>query len=674
LPKVRAGPEVICDRLDHPVADLFFAPDDPWVDADGDVNLVAADAEPVDAAPEPEQVDGQPAADSNVRHAVYSDLLRQLELSTEHFEDLRRRGLTAKEINRRGYRTADAGKFFKTIDGLLAKHGREKVLTVPGFSEKNDRVVFTAGKGIIIPVRDVAGNMVALKVRHDNAYNGPKYTWVSTQDVSCGNLVHVPLGTPVPAETVRLTEGELKADVATCLSKVPTVSAPGVGNWSLAVPLLQAMGAKNVLLAMDQDGKPGTLATIEKAMYGLTRDGFEVTLEWWDSQVAKGIDDLLAAGKQPDVGTGLAAAVRVRDLLAGPETEGPGDEEPEPPPFPADVFPPQLATFCREVAEATSSPPDFAGVTMVVIAGAAIGNSRALALKHNTWLEAPRFFAAVVADPGGGKTPAQDAVVKPYHALQLRLLAQYAQQKAAYETAKADYEHTLKENRALPEDERKPLPLVPDEPREPERFVVMDATVESLAPLLAQNPRGLLMPQDEGVGWVRGMGQYKQGRGNDRQFWLSTWSGKSHLVDRKSQGLVPVSIPRPFVNVMCGIQPEMLGELADHKGRNDGFLHRVLFTFPRARAGGDWTEVTVSTESQEAWEDTLAKLRKLTMTELNDGGLGYKAVQFARAAKEPWVAWYNGHAAEMRGPELPIALIGPWGKLKAYAARLALVL
>jgi hypothetical protein len=118
----------------------------------------------------------------------------------------------------------------------------------------------------------------------------------------------------------------------------------------------------------------------------------------------------------------------------------------------------------------------------------------------------------------------------------------------------------------------------------------------------------------------------------------------------------------------------MLNELADQKGRNDGFLHRVLFVFPRASTGTDWTDVTVSQESRQAWEATLVALRQLAMEELDDGVPGYKVVNLSPAAKEVWVSWYNAHAAETRGPDLSVQLIGPWGKLKAYAARLALVL
>jgi hypothetical protein len=62
------------------------------------------------------------------------------------------------------------------------------------------------------------------------------------------------------------------------------------------------------------------------------------------------------------------------------------------------------------------------------------------------------------------------------------------------------------------------------------------------------------------------------------------------------------------------------------------------------------------------------------MKELDDGVPGYEVVRFSPAARDRWVRWWDAHAAEIRGPDLPVQLIGPWGKLKAYAARLALVL
>jgi hypothetical protein len=667
--------EAVCERLDHDQADLFLSADDPQVEADADLNVSDAEGSPGPSAPQPETA-GAPAtpADEDVRNAVYRDLLARLELSSGHFDALRQRGLPAPEIAQRGYRTAEAGLIRNAVDALLEAHGADRLLSVPGFQRRYDRVVFQATSGLLIPVRDPAARITALKIRHDGKHPGRKYTWASGPGASCGNVVHVPLGVPTPCETVRLTEGELKADVTTCLSGVPTISAPGVGNWHQAVPVLKALGAAKILLAMDQDDKPGTLAAIEKALFGLTRAGFTAELEWWDGKAAKGIDDLLAAGGRPEVITGLAAVVRVRGVLEGPGPETQDAEEPEPAPFPVAVLPPALAAYCREVAAATGTPPDFAGQTMLVTAGAAIGNSRAVEVREHVWYESPRIYAVNVGDPASGKTPAMDMVIKPYQALQLRLLKDYKDARAEYEQAKAEYEQAVKENRPLPEDQRQPLPPRPTEPVRPERFVAVDATVESLGPLLEANPRGLLMPQDEGVAWVRGMGQYKGGRGNDRQFWLKAWSGKSHMSDRVSHGLVPISIARPFVNVICCLPPDMLSELADYQGRNDGFLHRNLFSIPRCAGAADWQEATVSLASQQAWEQTLTSLRKLDMQELEDGVLGYRVVKFAPAAKEAWVAWWNAHAAEIRSPDLPAQLIGPWGKLRSYAARLALLL
>jgi len=664
--------QAVCDRLDHDIADLFFGADESTVDWDlgvavtGDmVTNVASGQEPTVSAPV--------VGNSNLRQAVYKDLLAALELNTKHFDDLRKRGLTAERIAAGCYKTIEASKIRTAIDGLLAKYGTDKLVTVPGFVEKDGSVLFLGTKGFLIPVRGLDGNIVAIKVRHDAGYNGAKYTYASSKDTSCGSPVHVPLGISAPSKMVRVTEGELKADIAIALSGVPTISAPGINNWRLVVPVLHALGAKKVLLAMDQDGKRSTVFIVEKALFGLAREGFDVELECWDGKVAKGIDDLLAVGKQPEVVTGLAAAVRIQDAVS-PESSEKEAAEVEPPPFPMEVLPPALMAFCHEVADATSTPPDFAALTMLVVAGAAIGNSRAICIKENVWYESPRFYAANVGDPASGKTPAMDAVVKPYQAMQHKLLKDFKNAKAEYDKAMVEYEKSVKENRALPEEERKPLPTLPDEPEKPERFVVVDATIESLAPLLEENPRGLLMPQDEGVAWVRGMGQYKGGRGNDRQFWLSNWSGKSHIVDRKCQGGVPISIPRPFVNVVCGLPPDMLNELADYQGRNDGFLHRILFVFPRASAGTDWTDATVTKESRETWSETLTNLRKLAMQDLDDGVAGFKVVKLAPSAKETWITWWNAHAGEIRGADLPLPLVGPWGKLKAYAARLILVL
>jgi hypothetical protein len=71
---------------------------------------------------------------------------------------------------------------------------------------------------------------------------------------------------------------------------------------------------------------------------------------------------------------------------------------------------------------------------------------------------------------------------------------------------------------------------------------------------------------------------YRGGRGGDRQAFLSLWAVAPIKVDRKGQE--SIFITEPVVSVTGGVQPEMLGELAEAAGRRDGFLERILWSFP----------------------------------------------------------------------------------------------
>jgi hypothetical protein len=67
-----------------------------------------------------------------------------------------------------------------------------------------------------------------------------------------------------------------------------------------------------------------------------------------------------------------------------------------------------------------------------------------------------------------------------------------------------------------------------------ERTYVDDTTVEALVLVLRDNPRGVVVIKDELTGWIKAMDQYKAGgKGADRQFYLSGWSRKSYVNDRK---------------------------------------------------------------------------------------------------------------------------------------------
>lgn len=348
------------------------------------------------------------------------------------------------------------------------------------------------------------------------------------------------------------------------------------------------------------------------------------------------------------------------------------DKEPQVKPFPLEVLPSPLRRFVEEGAEAICCPPDFLAVPLLVLAGVAIGTSRLLRVKEG-WEEGPQLFAAIVADPGAKKSPALKLCLTPFFEKQQQYLQEYTAAKKLYEAKILDFEiqyaqwqKSLKTGQVDPGNR----PTPPQEPLMPQLYTT-DCTIEALASVLAHNPRGVLLFQDELTAWVRSMDQYRSIKGADRQHWLSLWAAAPLVVNRKTQK-EPIILPHPFVGVVGGIPPDVLPELLDPKNREDGFVHRILFSFPD-RLPSQWTEAQLSS-------NTLAEIRKLfeglwrLSCSVTSGVPQPHRVSFTAAGKVIWVAWIKEHYAEYESPDFPEYLVGTWAKMEAHAARLALIL
>lgn len=338
--------------------------------------------------------------------------------------------------------------------------------------------------------------------------------------------------------------------------------------------------------------------------------------------------------------------------------------------FPVAVFPPALQTFILACAEALPCPPDFLAVPMLSQLGAAIGTSHVLELKPG-WVETARLWTAVVADPGSKKSPALHLVMQPLFRVQEGMRQQYGTLKKAYETDYAVYEKDLvtwKRNKNAQADER---PEKPEEPLYPQAFTT-DATLEALASVLEANPRGLLFLRDELAAWARGMNQYKGGKGADRSHWLEFWNGATTVINRKSRK-EPLVLRDPFVCVAGCLPPEVLGDLADEAGREDGFVHRILFAYPDIQPLA-WTESAIAPSVQDAYRDVIAALYALQGTKNTAGESVPRVLSMTPMARSVFVEWAESHYAELNAPDMPPRLRGPWAKMEGYCARLALIL
>jgi Protein of unknown function (DUF3987) len=258
-------------------------------------------------------------------------------------------------------------------------------------------------------------------------------------------------------------------------------------------------------------------------------------------------------------------------------------ERPAPPALDLnDLFLPEMADWVRSAAERKGAPPDYVAATVLSVAASAIGASRRAQVRPG-WKEAPTLWFALIGNPSAGKSPALDAALAPFRALE-----NFQRRKAEEEVkkwkereqiavlAKSAWSSTVK--KAIKEGSG-----APDKPAEMElgsrphipRLVVQDSTIERLADILSNQPRGTLMFRDELAGWLEGMSRYSSG--SDRPFWLEAYGAGTFTVERMSRP--PVTVQSLSACVIGGIQPDRLESLMLAQD-DDGLLARFIPIWP----------------------------------------------------------------------------------------------
>src|SRR5262249_1361513 len=123
----------------------------------------------------------------------------------------------------------------------------------------------------------------------------------------------------------------------------------------------------------------------------------------------------------------------------------------------------------------------------------------------------------------------------------------------------------------------------PTKPVQPvqRRIVISDCTIESIAPILEDNPRGVLCACDELAGLISGLNQYKpKGRGNDAARWLALSQGSRLVIDRRTGDRRSIIVPRAAVSICGTIQPGILARVLTPEYFENGLAARVLIVHP----------------------------------------------------------------------------------------------
>ncbi len=339
-------------------------------------------------------------------------------------------------------------------------------------------------------------------------------------------------------------------------------------------------------------------------------------------------------------------------------------------PFPTHLLPEPMREFADAAAAAMRCDASYAALPLLAVVASAIGTTRQLRLKRS-WAVLPILWTATVGESGTLKTPPFKAAVRALRKRQSRAMQEHQEAERKYRIDFANYEKAL----AAWKRSKNAFEVPPDEPEPPVavRYVVSDCTVESLAPILLNNPRGVLMARDELAGWFGSFDKYSGGgkAGNaDAAHWLSMHNGESIIVDRKTGMPRTVYVPLAAACVTGGIQPKILLKALGQDRREDGMLARILPAWPPRRPKR-WTDDDVPERVDKAIARLLDRLHELTHETDEDDELQPATVELEPEAKKLWVSFYNTHGAEQADMIGDIA--AAWSKLEEYAPRFALV-
>lgn len=248
------------------------------------------DSEPVGPVNTTQPAVASLMANVKYRDKVYQAFLKSLPLLSEHKQDLKRRGLTDNYIRRNQYKSVpwDMSIRRPLIRKLPNPEG------VPGFFLKEGSWDCIAPEGYFIPVRTKEGLIQALKIKATTG--DAKYIWFSSADrergCSSGCPEHYPLGYQ-DIGNVWLTEGPLKADIASSILKTPFAGVGGINAWQGFAENLAK--ETTVLIAYDKENNKNVIKAIKDIKNALVDRGHFPKEVKWNKDCGKGIDDALTS-------------------------------------------------------------------------------------------------------------------------------------------------------------------------------------------------------------------------------------------------------------------------------------------------------------------------------------------------------------------------------------------
>lgn len=332
------------------------------------------------------------------------------------------------------------------------------------------------------------------------------------------------------------------------------------------------------------------------------------------------------------------------------------EDTPKTDPFPVNVFPSEIQEVIASGCEGLNLPVDFFAGAILYTISIAIGNSCRIEIKPG-WSESAAIWLSLVGNSGTNKSHPLSLALTPIFEKQTKVFNEY-------EAALQEYDDWLQK----PKSEREKGYSSPIKPIL-KKYILSDYTPEALVFHHQKNLRGVGIYSDELHGWLNNFNRYN--KGNEEQFWLSAWSGKPIITDRRGSGSFHVKLP--FVSVGGTIQTALIKELAKGTKGKNGFVERLLFIFPDNLKKSPWSDSSWQKNHRTIYNNAIEKILEVETGIEDVGVISPKIFPLSPSAKKLLWEWQatNTEKCNSTDDDQKKAI---YAKLEIYATRFSLIL
>lgn len=327
--------------------------------------------------------------------------------------------------------------------------------------------------------------------------------------------------------------------------------------------------------------------------------------------------------------------------------------------FPLYIYPDNIQNYILQSAHTLGLSIDYMGCSMLWLISVVVGNSLSIRVKTG-WNEMAVVWLALVGKKGIGKTPSINQMIWPLERINNQEIKKYIKQYAKFK----EYDKADKKDKAQMEEITEPKKT---------QFIVNDVTLEALVDMHEENKNAVAVFKDELAGWFKDMNKYRAG--SDLEFWLSSWSGKSVNMNRKTAK--SSFVDKPFIPVLGGIQPSIFEQFNNEQNVDNGFIDRLLLTFPDAYIE-NYNENELQHDLRQWYSDYVVKfydhIKKYVCNYSPDGDVLPYEANFTPAAKKEWIRVFNNISEQQNSDDMNEYMKSMLPKQKSYIPRFALLI